>query len=192
MLFQSKEKGERSVHSLSRASCSWGVPPQRCDGERPICSTCTRSRLQANCTYEDPSPESSQGPSSPTGSTVATRIQDGAPDKPVEASDLIKIGESPPPIRGNAPIVQVPLPMSLKDFRPLLFSDYEDPLLFALSDISLEDMNMSLWVPLLFDHRKCSKQSPAVSYSLLTEYNLASTSPRPNNKPSSGGIPQAL
>lgn len=45
---------------------------------------------------------------------------------------------------GEATAVQLPPPMSIKNFKPLLFTDYEDPLLYALSDISLEDMNMSL------------------------------------------------
>ena len=56
----------------------------------------------------------------------------------------MNLEELPPPIGGEATAVQLPPPASLKNFKPLLFTDYEDPLLYALSDISLEDMNMSL------------------------------------------------
>jgi len=52
--------------------------------------------------------------------------------------------ELPLPMSGEATAVQLPPPVPLKNFQPLLFTDYEDPLLYALSDISLEDMNMSL------------------------------------------------
>lgn len=51
--------------------------------------------------------------------------------------------------------------MSLKDFRPLLFAGYEDPLPYALSEISLKDMNVNLWVSLHFNHKKHFEPSPS-------------------------------
>lgn len=56
----------------------------------------------------------------------------------------MNIKELLPYMSGKATAVQLPPPVPLKNFQPLLFTDYEDPLLYALSDISLEDMNMSL------------------------------------------------
>ena len=117
------------------------VAPQRCDGTRPTCSTCAHSRIHADCVYEDPSPDSP-----PTGSVVSTTDQDNPPDARSETTDPRNITELDPPPGCEAAALETPTLASLKNFRPLLFTDYEDPLLYALSDISLEDMNMSLWV----------------------------------------------
>ena len=63
-------------------------------------------------------------------------------DTPIEASSLVNFGDHYPPVREKA--IAAPSPVPLSNFQPLLFTDHEDPLLYALSDISLEDMSMSL------------------------------------------------
>jgi hypothetical protein len=65
-------------------------------------------------------------------------VRDVALDTSIEAGNPTNTG------RGEPTAVQLPSPISLKSFRPLLLTDYEDPLLYALSDISLEDMNINL------------------------------------------------
>ena len=104
-----------------------------------------RSKLHVDCVHEDPPPDSSQtSPSPPTGSVVSTRAQDVVLDTLIEATDPADTGDPNGLVRKKATIAGFPSPMSLNNFRPLLLTDYEDPLLYALSDISLEDMNMSL------------------------------------------------
>lgn len=83
-----------------------------------------------------------------------------APDTLSETDILSDTAELFLPTRCHPTTFPLPSLTSLKNFRPLLLTDYEDPLLYALSDISLEDMNMNLWVPLL-DHRKRSETFPA-------------------------------
>lgn len=183
---QPEEKGEHPVGSQHHASCLYGVPRQRCDSTRPTCSTCTRSRIQADCIYEDAPLDSP-----PPDSIGPAKNQDEALDASSEASGLSHTGKPCLPAAGDATFPPLPSPTSLKNFRPLLLTDYEDPLLYALSDISLEDMNMSLWVP-FFNYGSRSKPSPAVFCFSLTGYNLAFTFPGLNNKPSSLGIPQEL
>ena len=113
-----------------------------------------RSKIHVNCVYEDPPPDSSQTPPSPpVSSIVPTRAQDVALDLPIEATDPTNAGDLQPSVRKKATTIQLPPPMPLENFRPLLLTDHEDPLLYALSDISLEDMNMSLYVPLLSNHK---------------------------------------
>ena len=146
LFIQSQEKGEQLVHSQTHAPLLTCAPPQRCDGSRPTCSTCTRSKIHAECVYEDPPPESAQNsvPSSSAGSVVLTTIQDAILDTQNEAGDPTDAGDLHPPPRERATVIRLPSPVALQSFRPLLFTDHEDPLLYALSDISLEDMNMSL------------------------------------------------
>jgi len=104
-----------------------------------------RSKIHVDCVYEDPLPDSTQTPPSPpTSSVVPARAQDIALGTPIEASGLMDTGHPHPPARQKATTVQFPSSIPLKSFRPLLLTDHEDPLLYALSDISLEDMNMSL------------------------------------------------
>lgn len=144
-----------------------------------------RSRLHADCFYEDTPPDSP-----PAGPVVLANSRDKAPDISSETSNSSNAGELRLVGRGDAIAPPLPSPTSLQNFRPLLLTDYEDPLLYALSDISLEDMNMSLWVS-AFDHRKRSETSLAVFCSLLTERNSAFIFPRPSDKRSSWGIHQA-
>jgi len=95
--------------------------------------------------YEDPPPDSTKTPPlPPISSIVPARVQDVAPDTPIEASNPVNTGHLHPLARRKATTVQLPSSMLLKNFRPLLLTDHEDPLLYALSDISLEDMNMNL------------------------------------------------
>ena len=95
--------------------------------------------------YEDPPPDSSQNsPSPPSSSVGPATAQNTVPDAPIEIDNSANAADLYPHIREKAATVRLPSPVSLKSFRPLLFTDYEDPLLYALSDISLEDMNMSL------------------------------------------------
>ena len=81
-------------------------------------------------------------PSPPTGSIVSMRMRSAVLDKPNEAGNPMDTRD--PPVREKATMIQCPPPMSFREFRPLLLTDHEDPLLYVLSDISLEDMNLSL------------------------------------------------
>ena len=104
-----------------------------------------RSKVHVNCVYEDPPPDSTQPlPSPRTGPTVPARAQDVALDTTIEASNPMNTDDLHPPVRKKATTVQLPSSIPLKNFRPLLLTNHEDPLLYALSDISLEDMNLNL------------------------------------------------
>ena len=103
-----------------------------------------RSKIPVDCVYEDPPPDSLQTPPSPVGFIVPARVQDVALNAPIEVNNPLNTGDLHPPARKETTTVQLPPPMPLENFRPLLLTDHEDPLLYALSDISLEDMNMSL------------------------------------------------
>ena len=89
--------------------------------------------------------------------------RDEVPDLLPETSHSSNAGELCSQARGDPTASLLPSrsPTTFKNFRPFLLTDYEDPLLYALSDISLEDMNMSLWVS-LFDPRKRSETCLAV------------------------------
>jgi hypothetical protein len=127
--------------------------------------------MHIDCVYEDLPPDSPQSPPSPpTGSIVSTRMRDAVSDTSIETGDPTSTTQ---PVGAGATAVQLPSPMSLRDFRPLLLTDYEDPLLYALSDISLEDMNISLCVSLPYtDNALNHPQPPSVLRSPSTVWSL--------------------
>lgn len=127
------------------------VEHQRCDAVRPICGKCRLSRTKGDvCTYEVTSPDCVTVESPRSRRVNRTTESSDIADKTVAirspASDLTEPEFQINPALSFPDLLPNPLKATIVKGPDLLLGGVEDPFKFALSDVSMDDLNMKLYV----------------------------------------------